>query len=116
MSTPTEKKISRLLDTTELNIPLPPTGLPYDDGEPLEKRHRTAMNVPIRSLDCAWCDRNDYFASGNRFVYFSAEQLRNQDFRRPDFFVVLDIDSSYTRKTWTVWKEGGRYPNKYTTK
>lgn len=113
MSTaPIEKKIPQPLAATELDIPLPPTDLPYDDGEPLEtKRHRTAMNILIRSLDHAWSDRNDYFAGGNMFVYFSTEQLRNQNFRGPDFFVALNVDGSYSRKTWTVWEEGGRYPD-----
>lgn len=45
------------------------------------------------------------------FVYFSTEQLRNQDFRGLDFLIVSDIDGSYTRKTWTVWQEGGHHPD-----
>lgn len=111
-TTPIEEKLPQPLATNDLDIPLPPTDLPYDDGEPLEtKRHRIAMNTLIRSLDHAWSNRNDYFAGGNMFVYFSTEQVRNQDFRGPDFFVVLNIDGSYSRKTWTVWEEGGRYPN-----
>ena len=90
----------------------PPSNLPVDDGEPLEtKRHRSAMNILIRSLDHYWEKRNDYFAGGNMFLYFSTEQVKNKDFRGPDFFVVLNIDGSYSRQTWTVWDEGGRYPD-----
>jgi Uma2 family endonuclease len=93
-------------------FPYPPTNLPVDDGEPLEtKRHRTAMNILIRSLDCFWGQRNDYFAGGNMFLYFSAAQVKNKDFRGPDFFVVLNIDGSYSRQSWTVWDEEGRYPD-----
>jgi hypothetical protein len=39
------------------------------------------------------------------FVYFSLEQVRNQDFRGPDFFAVLDVPKR-ERKSWVVWQEG----------
>ena len=39
------------------------------------------------------------------FVYFSLEQVRNQDFRGPDFFVALDVPT-HSRKSWVVWQEG----------
>ena len=39
------------------------------------------------------------------FVYFSLAQVRNQAFRGPDFFVVLDV-SPRERKSWVVWQEG----------
>ena len=95
-----------------VDIPLPPTDLPYDDGEPLESnRHRLAMNTLIWSIQQAWTDRNDFFCGGNMFIYFSTAQVRNQDFRGPDFFVVLNIDGSYSRESWIVWEEGGRYPD-----
>jgi Uma2 family endonuclease len=91
---------------------MPPTDLIFDDGEPLEtNRHRIAMNVLIRSLDLAYRDRNDFFAGGNMFIYYSSTQARNRDFRGPDFFVVLNIDGSYPREGWVVWEEGGRYPD-----
>jgi Uma2 family endonuclease len=64
---------------TGYEISLPPTNLPFDDGEPLgTNRHRIAMNVLIRSLKQAWSDRNDFFAGGNMFIYFSSTQARNQ--------------------------------------
>ncbi|HBE20378.1 MAG TPA: hypothetical protein DEG17_06125 [Cyanobacteria bacterium UBA11149] len=92
--------------------PIPPTDLIFDDGETLEtNRHRIAMNTLIRSLQQAWTNRNDFFCGGNMFIYYSSEQLRNRDFRGPDFFTVLDIDGSYPRQGWVVWLEGGRYPN-----
>ncbi|MBC8124017.1 MAG: Uma2 family endonuclease [Gemmatimonadaceae bacterium] len=93
-------------------VPMPPTDLIFDDGVPLEsKRHRTAMNTLIRSLDHAWLERDDYFAGGNMFIYYSSEQALNRDFRGPDFFAVLDIDGTYTRRGWVAWLEGGRYPD-----
>jgi Uma2 family endonuclease len=39
------------------------------------------------------------------FVYFSLEQIRRQDFRGPDFFVVLGVPRR-ERKSWVVWQEG----------
>lgn len=92
--------------------PIPPTDLIFDDGEPLEtNRHRIAMNLLIRSLNQAYDERSDFFAGGNMFIYYSATQAKNRDFRGPDFFVVLDIDGSYAREGWVVWQEEGRYPD-----
>ncbi|BAY95447.1 MULTISPECIES: Uma2 family endonuclease [unclassified Tolypothrix] len=90
----------------------PPTDLIFDDGEPLESnRHRIGMNVLIRSLQQAWSDRNDYFAGGNMFVYYSRIQARNRDFKGPDFFVVLNVEEIGSRQGWVVWDENGRYPD-----
>ncbi|MEH2456431.1 Uma2 family endonuclease [Nostoc sp.] len=92
--------------------PMPPTDLIFDDGEPLESnRHRIAMNVLIRSLQQAWANRNDLFTVGNMFIYYSSTQVRNRDFRGPDFFVVLNVDSNNSRLGWVVWEENGRYPD-----
>ena len=92
--------------------PMPPTDLIFDDGEPLESnRHRIGMNVLIRSLLVAYADRNDYYAGGNMFIYFSSAQAKNRDFRDPDFFVVLDVDGTRSRQGWVIWEEDGRYPD-----
>lgn len=92
--------------------PMPPTDLIFDDGEPLESnRHRIAMNTLIRSLQQAWAARNDFFAGGNMFIYYSSTQARNRDFKGPDFFAVTNIDGSYPRQGWVVWQEEGRYPD-----
>ena len=92
--------------------PVPPTDLIFDDGEPLESnRHRIAMNALIRSMLVALAERNDYFAGGNMSVYYSSTQVRNRDFRGPDFFVVLNVDGSKDRQGWVVWEEDGRYPD-----
>lgn len=93
-------------------FPYPPTDLPYDDGEPLETpRHRSAMNLLIDSLDHHWIDRDDYFVGGNMFLYYSASQVKNKDFRGPDFFVALEVDRLCDRKYWAIWEEGGKYPD-----
>jgi Uma2 family endonuclease len=91
--------------------PMPPTNLIFDDGEPLEtNRHRIAMSVLIRSTHQALANRDDYFAGGNMFIYYSSAQVRNRDFRGPDFFVVLGVDGT-DRPGWVVWEENGRYPD-----
>jgi Uma2 family endonuclease len=69
------------------------------------------MNLLIRSLDHHWHHRNDYFVGGNMFLYYSAAQVKNKDFRDPDFFVVLDVDRTQDRKYWAIWEEGGKYPD-----
>ena len=104
--------MSPLAEVIDWESPMPPTDLIFDDGEPLEtNRHRIAMNVLIRSLQQAWADRNDFFVGGSMFVYYSSNQVRNRDFRGPDFFAVLGIDGSIPRQGWVVWEENGRYPD-----
>jgi Uma2 family endonuclease len=44
------------------------------------------------------------------FVYFSEHQLRSNDFRGPDVFVVLDVERK-VRKSWVAWEEGGKLPD-----
>lgn len=90
----------------------PPTNLIFDDGRPMESnRHRIAMNVLIRSLQQGWHDRNDFFAGGNMFIYFSERQVKNHDFRGPDFFVAIGVDGTKERQGWVVWEEVGHYPD-----
>src|SRR6478672_5677602 len=104
--------ISESAEVLDWEPPMPPTDLIFDDGEPLESnRHRIAMNVLIRSLQQAWADRNDFYTSGNMFVYYSSTQARNRDFRGPDFFAVLDVDGQKERLGWVVWEEEGHYPD-----
>src|SRR5512139_457473 len=94
-------------------FPLPPRDedLIFDDGEPLESaRHRQQMEILIRALDWAWRDRDDYYVGGNMAVYFSETQVKRNDFRAPDFFVVLGT-AKHERRGWVVWKEDGLAPN-----
>ncbi|HRQ41692.1 MAG TPA: Uma2 family endonuclease [Chloroflexota bacterium] len=91
---------------------LPPTDLPEEDGEPLESNwHRDQINLLIDVVRHRWADRSDFFAGGNMFIYYSLQQVRNRDYKGPDFFVVKDIYGSYSRQKWVVWEENGRYPN-----
>ncbi|HEY6560093.1 MAG TPA: Uma2 family endonuclease [Polyangiaceae bacterium] len=95
-------------------IPVVPPGeheLPCSDGEPMEtNRHRQQMVLLIQSLKRAWADRHDYFAGGNMFVYYSETQVKKNDFRGPDVFVVLDT-TDRDRLSWVAWGEDGKLPN-----
>jgi len=55
--------------------------------------------------------RDDFFAGGNMFIYYSVKQARDRDFRGPDFFFVKGVNRLPIRRYWAVWDEGGRYPN-----
>lgn len=91
-----------------IGITLPPTQdeLPYSDGEPMEsERHFAQMRLLIESLR-SWLDaREDGYLGGNMFVYYSLAQVKNQDFRGPDFFATLGVPKK-ERKSWVCWEEG----------
>ncbi|NJK62240.1 MAG: Uma2 family endonuclease [Synechococcaceae cyanobacterium SM2_3_1] len=91
-------------------VPLPPCDL--DSNEPpLESyQHLQQLLLLIKCLDWLWCDRTDYFAAGNLTIYYSTRKLKSEDFRGPDFFVVLGTEKR-PRKSWTIWEEEGKYPN-----
>jgi Uma2 family endonuclease len=94
--------------------PIPDHELIFDDGEPLETfRHRNAMNLLIESATCALAamGRDDYYVGDNMFLYYSAEQRMNKDFRGPDFFAVLGVDGYRERKGWVLWQEDWKFPD-----
>ena len=92
------------------DIRFPPGDL-YSDEPPLETDlHRDQIDLLIRLLKWLWRDRQDFYASGNLTVYYSPDQRKSEDFRGPDFFVVLGTERK-PRKSWVVWEEGGKYPN-----
>jgi len=102
----TEQKSLIIKDCWE--PPMPPTDLIFDDGESMESnRHRIAMNVLIRLINQAFANRDDFFAGGNMFIYYSSTQARNRDFKGLDFFVVLDVDGTRERQGWVVWEDLG---------
>jgi hypothetical protein len=70
---------------------LPPTDLVFDDGVSLESnRHCLAMNVLIDSVYAALKPREDFYAGGNMFVYYSLAQIKNRDFRGAGFFCSVE--------------------------
>ncbi len=94
----------------EENVILPPSNL-YSDEPPLETElHLEEIILLLKCLKWLWRDRTDFYAAGNLTIYYSSKKVRNEDFRGPDFFVVLDTERK-TRKSWTIWEEDGKYPN-----
>jgi Uma2 family endonuclease len=91
-------------------VVFPPSNL-YSDEPPLESSlHLQQLILLLKCIDWLWKDRDDYFAAGNLTVYYSPKQIKSQDFRGPDFFVVLGADKQ-ERRSWTVWEENGQYPH-----
>jgi len=77
--------------------------LPSCDGIPMEtERHKLQMDLLINSLK-PWLGERGY-VGGNMFVYFSPNQVKDEDFKGPDVFVVLGC-SNHERKSWVVWEE-----------
>ena len=91
-------------------VVVPPGDL-YSHEPPLETDlHRDQIDLLIRLLRSLWQDRQDFYVSGNITIYYSPKQLKSEDFRGPDFFVVLGTERR-PRKSWVVWEEEGKYPN-----
>ena len=74
------------------------------------QRHVLQPELLEKTLLWHWRDRDGYFVGRNMFLYFSETQTRRNDFRGPDFFVVLDTVRR-ERKSWVVWGEEGRTPD-----
>jgi Uma2 family endonuclease len=100
------------MTTTELQVPLPNVPLVETDGVPLESHWHVLQIALLIELLAYWFrDRDDYYAGGNMFLYYSEEQARNRDYRGPDFFYVDGANRLPMRPYWAVWQEGGRYPD-----
>lgn len=83
----------------------------YSNEPPLETElHLKQMILLIQCLEWLWQNRDDFYAAGNMTIYYSPYQLKSEDFRGPDFFVVLGTQRKI-RNSWVVWHEGGKYPN-----
>ncbi len=106
--------LAKDLDITPDSFPenaiLPPDDL-YSNEPPLETElHLRQIILLINSLEWLWRDRNDFYAMGNLTIYYSPRQRKSEDFRGPDFFVVLNTERR-PRNSWIVWHEDGKYPN-----
>ncbi|MGL5033852.1 MAG: Uma2 family endonuclease, partial [Microcystaceae cyanobacterium] len=103
--------VSTLLESPIVSQqPFPPNNLESSEP-PLESDlHRRQIDLLIRLLESYWSARQDFYVSGNVTIFYSPNQLKSEDFRGPDFFVVLNCDRR-NRKSWTVWQENGLYPN-----
>ncbi|MEH2184088.1 Uma2 family endonuclease [Nostoc sp.] len=93
------------------SIIFPPGDDIYSDEPPLESDlHREQIDLLIRLIKWWWRDHKDFYTTGNLTIYFSPNQKKSEEFRGPDFFVVLDTEKK-DRKSWVVWQEDGKYPN-----
>ena len=92
------------------NIITLPLELESNEPELESDLHRDQINQLLACLKWWWRDRNDFYATGNLTIYFNPNQLTTQDFRGPDFFVVLGTEDR-PRKSWLLWAEQGKYPN-----
>ncbi|MBD2298813.1 Uma2 family endonuclease [Nostoc sp. FACHB-190] len=105
--------LAKELDTpqaTPEDVIFPPGDL-YSDEPPLETElHLEQIMLLLKCLKWLWRDRNDFYAAGNLTIYYSWNKRKDEHFRGPDFFVVLDTERR-TRKSWVVWEEEGKYPN-----
>jgi Uma2 family endonuclease len=86
------------------------TQLLSDEPEMESSLHYLQLMIMVSCLDWLWRDRQDYFIGANLTVYFSRQELRNRDFRGPDFFLVQPTEKR-PRPSWVVWEENGRYPD-----
>ena len=95
---------------TAEGILYPPAHL-YSDEPPLETElHLRQIILLLESLEWLWHQRNDFYAMGNLTIHYSPYQQKPNDFRGPDFFVVLNTERK-PRKSWVVWEENGQYPH-----
>ncbi|MBD2744842.1 Uma2 family endonuclease [Coleofasciculus sp. FACHB-1120] len=104
----------------ELEAQMPDaTKLLSDEPEMESSLHYKQLALLVSCLEWFWRDspkgdsfasRNDFFIGANLTVYFSRQQLRNRDFRGPDFFLVKNTEKK-ERPSWVVWEEEGKYPD-----
>lgn len=88
----------------------PPSDL-WSDEPPLESyRHLKQLILLLTCLERLWQERQDFFVGANMSIYYSTRQLKSEDVKGPDFFVVLNTERR-ERKSWVVWAEDGKYPN-----
>ncbi len=100
-----------MVQSSQPDTPIfPPSDL-LSDEPPLETyRHLKQLILLLSCLERLWQARQDFFAGGNMSIYYSTRQLKSEDVRGPDFFVVLNTQRK-ERKSWVVWEEDGKYPN-----
>ncbi|MFM7370253.1 MAG: Uma2 family endonuclease [Sphaerospermopsis kisseleviana] len=86
------------------------TQLLSDEPEMESSLHYTQLLILVTCLEWLWRDREDFFIGANLSIYYSRQQLKNRDFRGPDFFLVKDTEKR-PRLSWVIWEEDGKYPN-----
>ncbi|HLO51207.1 MAG TPA: Uma2 family endonuclease [Kamptonema sp.] len=84
--------------------------LESDEPEMESSLHYIQLALLVACLEWRWRDRDDFFIGANLTVYYSQQQLRNRDFRGPDFFLIRNTQKR-PRRSWVVWEEDGKYPD-----
>lgn len=92
-------------------VKFPPRDIWGEEPPLASYAHLQQILILLQCLEWLWQDRNDYFAAANLTIYYSPNQKKSEDFRGPDFFVVLGTERRLERKSWVVWGEGGKYPD-----
>jgi Uma2 family endonuclease len=92
------------------DVIFPPSDLYSDEPTVETELHLRQIILLFKCLEWLWKDRTDFYAAGNLSIYYSPHQKKTENFRGPDFFVVLGTDRK-TRKSWVVWEENGKYPH-----
>jgi Uma2 family endonuclease len=88
---------------TRPHVALPAVPLAETDGVPLESHwHVLQIGLLIELLAHRFRGRDDYYAGGNMFLYYSEEQAGNRDYRGPDFFYVDGASRLPLRRYWAV--------------
>lgn len=75
------------------------TQLESDEPEMESSLHYAQLALLVACLEWLWRDRSNFFIGANLTIYFSREQLKNKDFRGPDFFLVKDTQKR-PQKSW----------------
>jgi Uma2 family endonuclease len=98
--------------TAEQFETLMPDSKQLDSNEPeMESSlHAEQLLILVTCLQWLWHEQRDFFIGHNLTIYFSRQQLKNQDFRGPDFFLVKQTEQR-PRRSWVVWEEDGKYPD-----
>ena len=86
------------------------TQLESNEPEMETSLHYAQLALLVACLEWLWQDQTDFFIGANLTIYFSREQLKNRDYRGPDFFLVKNT-AKRPRKSWVVWEEDGQYPD-----
>lgn len=86
------------------------TQLESNEPEMETSLHYAQLALLVACLEWLWRDQTNFFIGANLTIYFSREQLKNRDYRGPDFFLVKNT-AQQPRKSWVVWEEDGQYPD-----
>ena len=103
-----------IIDNNEFcadEVKFPPRDIWSEEPSLESYAHLQQILILLQCLEWLWQERNDYFAAANLSIYYSPNQKKSEDFRGPDFFVVLGTERRLDRKSWVVWGEGGKYPD-----